>query len=758
MEPLAGGSGIPEIKAFLNGVNLHKVVQVRVLVAKVLGMCFSCAAGLPLGKEGPMIHAGAIIGGVISQGNRLCNFGFDNSWTKFQDLRNDQTKRDFVTYGAAAGVGAAFKAPIGGILFTLEEGASFWSTSLTFRAFFCAMITQLVVSLMNSKQSFGRDDSEEMFAFGQFDNLDNGSTNYRIYELFIFVAMGAAGGVLGSLFNHINEKVSIFRMKHINQYKWKRMVELLFITGLMAFFAFVLSACWVECTPLPTMTSDWTVQEVDLLGKLVQFQCSEGYYNQLASLYFTSSEVAMRQMFHYREYDGTTYNTFDTGALVLFFIPYYLLASVVSGVMAPAGLFVPTLVSGAAFGRIIGHLLNCAFPGYVADSGTYALIGAAAMLGGMARMTIAGTIIVLEACGNMAYLLPLMLVFGAARYTGNAINEGMYEMQIHLKEIPFLEGSLHSLGLLNYHPIQELMESDVVTLREVDRVGRVYHILKTTKHNGFPVVNENGILRGFILRKTLATLLKLKAFSSPSSATTTTEGGLIQLAPTATVFYDTVERNYPDYPTVDDARITKGETLLWIDLRSYYDASPYTIGQRASVQRAYRLFRTMGLRHLVVTDSDNKVVGVVTRQDITEHRLHEKWHHEGSEMQKQINVEALTPAFVNPDEGLTDEKGSLHKYFDENMYDEDAMYSSDGSFLGTADTINGNSDHRDMEGIRGAASSGAEGNNSNIDVDSHLGFPRQTGAFNSGGNGSGQQQQQAVGSRMKQPKSFKADR
>jgi hypothetical protein len=93
LEPLAGGSGIPEIKAFLNGVNLHKVVQIRVLLAKVVGMCFSCASGLPLGKEGPMIHAGAIIGGVISQGNRYLNFGFDNSWNKFQDLRNDQTKR-----------------------------------------------------------------------------------------------------------------------------------------------------------------------------------------------------------------------------------------------------------------------------------------------------------------------------------------------------------------------------------------------------------------------------------------------------------------------------------------------------------------------------------------------------------------------------------------------------------------------------------------------------------------------------------------
>ena len=66
--------------------------------------------------------------------------------------------------------------------------------------------------------------------------------------------------------------------------------------------------------------------------------------------------------------------------------------------------------------------------------------------------------------------------------------------------------------------------------------------------------------------------------------------------------------------------------------------------------------------------------------------------------------------------------------------------------LVTADTINGNSDHRDIEGMRGVASSGAEGNNSN-NVDSHLGFPRQTGAFNSGGR-SKQQQQQAVGSRM----------
>lgn len=48
-------------------------------------------------------------------------------------------------------------------------------------------------------------------------------------------------------------------------------------------------------------------------------------------------------------------------------------------------------------------------------------------------MTIAGAVIILEACGSTSYLLPLMLTFAAARYSGNAINEPIYEMLIRLK-------------------------------------------------------------------------------------------------------------------------------------------------------------------------------------------------------------------------------------------------------------------------------------------------------------------------------------
>ena len=425
---------------------------------------------------------------------------------------------------------AAFKAPIGGILFTLEEGASFWSTTTTFRAFMCAVITQLTVSLVFTNQA---ESSAGLFALGQFENLYDGKPNFRVFELPIFILIGCAGGVLGALFNHINLKISLYRKHVLNKSKKKRMYELVIITLTMSFVSFILPLMWQVCTEIPEEYYQespeimFTAQEYGLLEKLVPFQCrGERSYNQLASLFFTSGDVAMRQLFHFRENDGFGFESFTTGPLILFFVPYFFLAAVTSGVMAPAGLFVPTLLAGAAFGRLIGHWLNVASPGTFADAGTYALIGAAAVLGGMARMTIAGVVIVLEAIGNITYLLPVMVTFAAARYSGNAINESMYDMQIHLKEMPFLEGSLHTLGLLNNHPISEIMASPAVTLREVDKVRRVMEVLSTTKHNGFPVVNKEGRLRGIILRKTLCGLLKSKAYSTPTNDPLTEDGGI----------------------------------------------------------------------------------------------------------------------------------------------------------------------------------------------------------------------------------------
>ena len=82
VEPVSGGSGIPEIKCFLNGINLPKVVRIKTLICKVVGVTFSVAAGLPVGKEGPMVHSGGVVAAAVSQG-RSNLWGIDTSFTKF---------------------------------------------------------------------------------------------------------------------------------------------------------------------------------------------------------------------------------------------------------------------------------------------------------------------------------------------------------------------------------------------------------------------------------------------------------------------------------------------------------------------------------------------------------------------------------------------------------------------------------------------------------------------------------------------------
>ena len=56
--PVSTGSGIPHIKAYLNGVNVPKLLRIETLVCKVMGVIMSVVGGMPVGKEGPMIHSG----------------------------------------------------------------------------------------------------------------------------------------------------------------------------------------------------------------------------------------------------------------------------------------------------------------------------------------------------------------------------------------------------------------------------------------------------------------------------------------------------------------------------------------------------------------------------------------------------------------------------------------------------------------------------------------------------------------------------
>lgn len=65
----------------------------------------------------------------------------------------------------------------------------------------------------------------------------------------------------------------------------------------------------------------------------------------------------------------------------------------------------------------------------------YALIGAASQLGGVMRMTLSLTAILIEATGDISFALPLIITFTFAKWTGDLFTEGIYDTQIAVSKV-----------------------------------------------------------------------------------------------------------------------------------------------------------------------------------------------------------------------------------------------------------------------------------------------------------------------------------
>ena len=350
--PASAGSGIAEVRAYLNGIDMNPhVMRGRTLWSKIVGVIFAQASGLPLGFEGPIVHCGAIVGSAVSQGKTRV-FGLDTSrFTRFEDFNNHKERRDFVACGTAAGVAAAYGAPNAGMLFAMEEGASYWTLKLTWRCFFCAAVTSLVGFLMVSGLP-----SDWVAEFYYCDPFPATRSLYHYRDLGIFALMGVAGGLIGATFNQLNRWMTQLRLRHVTTPQ-RKMAELLAISGLMALLSFCVPFAG-RCKRHPPL--DPATEIFTYTSTLRQFTCGDRHtYNELASLYFNSWDDALRILFHLPMHiePGSGEPVFSTGALLGFFVPYFVLAFMTFGASVPSGLFIPSLLSGAALGRIVGQAL-----------------------------------------------------------------------------------------------------------------------------------------------------------------------------------------------------------------------------------------------------------------------------------------------------------------------------------------------------------------------------------------------------------------
>ena len=101
--PEAAGSGIPQLKTAYR--QNYGLISFRIVWVKFVAATLSVGGGLSLGREGPSVQLAGGLASVIGQKFRLSNFRI----------------RTLSACGAAAGLAAAFNAPIAAVAFVLEE-------------------------------------------------------------------------------------------------------------------------------------------------------------------------------------------------------------------------------------------------------------------------------------------------------------------------------------------------------------------------------------------------------------------------------------------------------------------------------------------------------------------------------------------------------------------------------------------------------------------------------------------------------------
>eukprot|EP01062_Namystynia_karyoxenos_P069885 TRINITY_DN65304_c0_g1_i1.p1 TRINITY_DN65304_c0_g1~~TRINITY_DN65304_c0_g1_i1.p1 ORF type:complete len:1039 (+),score=235.26 TRINITY_DN65304_c0_g1_i1:86-3202(+) len=563
----AAGSGVPDVIAYLNGVALPKVFNIRTLLAKIISCSCAVGGGLPVGPEGPMIHIGALVGAGLGTGRSrmLRCLGRDSCVVRFMGrYRNAKDHRDFITGGAAAGVACAFSAPIGGLLFVVEELTSHTSRRMMWMSFFaslCAVITaNSLLSNFEAWQLREQRTSTKCTEWSQWRQqytvlfYANVLENVNLLSFPFTVVLGIICGMLGSCFIALNLRVVRLRNAWVNGSRWRMHGEpllVLLVYTLLIFWAASASSC--RAKPGPAVGVDpevWLNAGTDGLGGLEFFDVvcsSKDEYNPIGTLGFASADKVVRLLFrrHYQsppevplagpaeagsdapredpwlQVQGV--QLFNYAALAAWLFIYFFMACWCAGSYLASGIVIPMLTVGATIGRLWGLAVwdimervvgeRCEGTDAWVDPGVFAMLGAAAFFGGVSRLTFSLCVIMLELTGDLPHLPNVMIAVWVAKVVADRFNHSLYHGLLEVKCVPFLDFPKH-LAILDSHFACDIMHRDPVMLQTRETVASlVRHLTGEVCHSSFPVVSRSkskdidNIFRGTVSREDLELIL-----------------------------------------------------------------------------------------------------------------------------------------------------------------------------------------------------------------------------------------------------------
>ncbi|XP_046947008.1 H(+)/Cl(-) exchange transporter 3 isoform X5 [Lynx rufus] len=596
--PYACGSGIPEIKTILSGFIIRGYLGKWTLMIKTITLVLAVASGLSLGKEGPLVHVACCCGNIFSY-----------LFPKYST--NEAKKREVLSAASAAGVSVAFGAPIGGVLFSLEEVSYYFPLKTLWRSFFAALVAAFVLRSINP---FGN--SRLVLFYVEYH------TPWYLFELFPFILLGVFGGLWGAFF--IRANIAWCRRRKSTKFGKYPVLEVIVVAAITAVIAFpnpytrlntseLIKELFTDCGPLESSSlcdyrNDMNASKI--VDDIPDRPAGLGVYSAIWQLCLALIFKIIMTVFTF-------------------------------GIKVPSGLFIPSMAIGAIAGRIVGIAVEqlayfhhdwfifkewCEVGADCITPGLYAMVGAAACLGGVTRMTVSLVVIVFELTGGLEYIVPLMAAVMTSKWVGDAFGrEGIYEAHIRLNGYPFLDAKEEFTHTTLAADVMRPRRNDpplAVLTQDNMTVDDIENMINETSYNGFPVImsKESQRLVGFALRRDLTIAIE--------SARKKQEG----IVGSSRVCF---AQHTPSLPA---------ESPRPLKLRSILDMSPFTVTDHTPMEIVVDIFRKLGLRQCLVTHN-GIVLGIITKKNILEHLEQLKQHVEPLAPPWHYNKKRYPPSY-----------------------------------------------------------------------------------------------------------------
>lgn len=356
--PQARGSGVPQVKAAFAGVGPR--LKLRDAVAKFFICALQIGSGSSLGREGPTVH---ICAGIASAFGKVPGI-------------SSRSHRRLLPVGVAAGIAAAFNAPIAAVTFTIEEVVGKLDQAVLSGVIVAAALAAII----------------ERSVLGEHPviSVPPGYGLHHASSLLIYALIGVVAAVVSVAFTDgLLKTRAAFKKSKLPA--WAR-------TGVGGLAVGLLAAAALSVFGTRGVTGG-------------------GYEALVAAL---TGQTAVQVM--------------------VALLALKVVATVASyGTGGAGGIFAPSLFIGAMLGGSLGTLDNVLW-GHHEPIGAFALVGMGAMFAGVIRAPMTSVLIIIEMTGGYSLILPLMIANMAAYILARAwrptpIYEALLEQDgVHLSD------------------------------------------------------------------------------------------------------------------------------------------------------------------------------------------------------------------------------------------------------------------------------------------------------------------------------------